>query len=238
MPSGRARGAAALLAVIGTLVAANSTALAIIWAGVIVPLAWKGGVLRRHLTFIVFVMVPLSAALLVVWGWLVGAPPSKPMGSDLGGGLQYAAVIALRLAILGGIGQLCFLTIPTHALPYTFRQCGLKGDALIIALGAMALIPEMAQRADQVLTARLARGLASNRTIITKLRQFPYLLRPLLAWSLRASIQRSEYWHQRELLARIDVLTYTRERASWGTSAACLVVAAGWAVFSLWQRWV
>jgi energy-coupling factor transport system ATP-binding protein len=203
----------ALLAVVGTFAVSGAIWLAVVWVAVI-ALALSARIGKAYGWFLVSIIFPLSAALLIVWGIVVAAPPGAPLGSDQHAGFQYAATIALRLAILGGIFQLTILTIPPDELPETLRKGGLRGGLLLIVLGAFALLPELKQRADQVLTARQARGLVTDRSLRSRIQQFPYLLRPLFAWALRSSIQRSEFWHQRHLLARIDGLDTERQESN------------------------
>lgn len=236
MISPQARGIAFIAAMIGAMLAQNSTLMVIGWIGLLLNLAWAG-ILNRHVRFGVYILLPISIALILVWGVVVGAPPGQPMGSDPSGGIQYAESVALRLALLSGIGQLCFLTIPEYLLPLTFRRWGFKGHSLIIALGTMSIFPEMSQRADQVLTARFARGLAANRHFFTKLCQLPYLLRPLLAWSLRSAIQRSEYWHQRQLLREVDAMPLVTFRESRLIGFVYVAVSMLWMGLNGWVRW-
>jgi energy-coupling factor transport system ATP-binding protein len=159
-------------------------------------------------------VLPLSIALLIVWGVIVGAPPGATLGSDPHSGYYYAMTVALRIAVLGGVFQLTILTIPSEQLAYTLRTWGLRGGLLVVVLGAFALIPELAHRADQVLTARQARGLVADRSLVSRFRQFPYLLRPLLAWALRSAVQRSEFWQQRQVLSRVENSSHRTQNAS------------------------
>jgi energy-coupling factor transport system ATP-binding protein len=218
----RVRLTVGLLAVVGVFFIRSPIVLAASLALVIV-LAIATGIGIRFGRFLLIVIVPFAVALLVVWGIVVAAPPGTPMGSDAGAGFRYASVIALRLAIFGGIFQVVFLTMPLERLASTLRKCGIRGELFIIVLGAFALLPELALRSDQVLTARQARGLIPNLSFSSRLRQFPYVLRPLLAWALRSSIQRSEFWRQRRLPSKIEefaALEKGSPRATDGGKAA------------------
>jgi energy-coupling factor transporter transmembrane protein EcfT len=65
---------------------------------------------------------------------------------------------------------------------------------------ALALGPEIRKRADQVLTARIARGLTGHRNKLAALKNVAGTLMPIVAWGFRSAVIRSEYWTQRNLL--------------------------------------
>ena len=232
----RARGVAALVAIVGTLLVKNVGGAAIAWLVILVPLLFVTGVLGKHMRFVVTILAPISAALFAVWAWIVGAPPGAPMGSAPSVGAEFAGLISLRLALLGGISQLCFGTIPPDRLGPTLQSWKLQGEWLFIAVSSLTLVREMQLRAEQVLTARYARGLVPNRTFLARLRQLPYLLRPLMAWVLRSAIQRSEALHQRQLLARLENTCAQEQDSSRLSSAFYLALAASWLLYSIITR--
>jgi energy-coupling factor transport system substrate-specific component len=210
-----ARGLAALFGLAGTLMAQDTALLMFAWLGVILPMTVMTGVARPHTKVITGVVVPLGLILIAVWGWLVAAPPGGIPGTDPDGGVAYALHIAVKLAVLVGVFQLCFLSIPPSELLGTFWNWGVRGDYLIVAIGAFTIWPELRLRAEQILTARFARGLMPDRRLVTRLRQAPFILRPLFAWSLRAAIQRSEMWEQRGMLERAGRLRRRYAGAGW-----------------------
>lgn len=171
---------------------------------------------KKHLRLAVLSLLPLLIMLLVVWGWLIAAPPSMPIGSNPQGGIAYALSVFSRLGLLAAIFQLVMLTIPTQQLPNCLYMWGVRGESLIIALGAFTLVPELQIRADQVMTARLARGSVKGNQLISRAAQLPLLLQPLLTWTLRSAVQRSKSWNQSGLLRRIDELSKKGQKhASW-----------------------
>ena len=137
-------------------------------------------------------------------------------------------MIALQLTVFAAVFQLCFLTIPQSQLLVTFWHWGIRKDNLIVAIGAFTVWPELKLRAEQILTARHARGLMRDRRFSTRLRQIPFLLRPLLTWSLRAAIQRSEFWGQRQILSRVAQM-----RHQGGSSLPANLLTAGAAIIWL-----
>ncbi len=223
-----ARGTATVAAIAGTMLADNLIPLFVVWIVVLIPFSIAAGTIKKHAAVLGSVILPLCLMLGGVWGWLVGAPPGLPTGSDPMGGLRYAALIALQLTVFAAVFQLCFLTIPQSQLLVTFWHWGIRKDNLIVAIGAFTVWPELKLRAEQILTARHARGLMRDRRFSTRLRQIPFLLRPLLTWSLRAAIQRSEFWGQRQILSRVAQM-----RHQGGSSLPANLLTAGAAIIWL-----
>lgn len=197
------RGLAALVATAGVLLCDAPLILLIGWVACFLPLCVAAGIIRPYLRFVLSIVVPVSIALFLVWGWMVGAPPSAIPGSAPYAGSRFAALTSLRLAALGGIWQLSLLTLPPAELPRTLHAWGVRGALLAVIVGAISLVPEMRLRTEQIMTAREARGLVPNRRVWTRAMELPSLLRPLLAWALRSAIQRSEIWRERDLLSRL-----------------------------------
>lgn len=186
-----------------------------------------GGVGQPFLRFSVYIVAPVAAALWVVWALIVGAPPGMPIGAAPDAGRDYALVVALRLMMVGGLLQMALLTIGADDLPATMYAVGLRESAVVLAMATFAVFPELKMRADQIVTARYARGLAGRRRWISGIQQLPYIFRPLLVWMLRSAIQRAEAWQQRGLSFRRSAL-----RCSWPRSAALVVLSTGWAALA------
>ena len=203
---------------------------------VVIALLYRAGILHIYLKFAAGVLLPTTAMLLIVWGLVARAPPSMPMGSDPRGGAAYAGVIALRISVLGGILQLALLSIPPRLLPVTLRACGLRGEGLVVALGVFAIGPELKLRAEQIITARKARGLIQTGRI-ARFREITRLLRPLFVWSIRSAVQRSEAWQQRTLLLKVDQLPFDSEEFSPAGGIAILVLSIAWLAVAIFSRW-
>lgn len=199
-----ARGAASSLAMLGSALVNSTQLMAFVLLCVLVPLLISARALRAYAIFCFTVLLPISVGLFTVWGFLVAAPPGSTPGSNQVGGMHFAAIVTMRLALFAGTFQLAFLTIPSDQLADTLSRWGLKNEWLIIVLGSFTLAPELARRADQIYVARYARGLAQARSILQHAKQLPYMLRPLMTWALRSSVQRSEMWYQRNLLSETD----------------------------------
>jgi energy-coupling factor transporter transmembrane protein EcfT len=185
---------AIVLTMFGSMLTKNLILLLGGWVLFILPLTKILKVSKQHFKYLVSFILPLAITLFVVWYFLIGAPPDQAVGSNPLGGANYALTTSVRLALLGGLAQVIILPIPLDALSYRLHQVGLRGDLLIIIVSAFALIPEFSQRANKIITARYARGLVKNRKLLTRLKQIPYIIRPLLTGALRTALSRMELW--------------------------------------------
>jgi energy-coupling factor transporter transmembrane protein EcfT len=231
-----ARAVAALGAVAGTLLIRQPIPLAALWLVVLLPLIVHARLERRHLVFVCWIVLPVSVALFVVWGFIVGAPPGAAAGVDPAGGIRFATLTTLRLLVLGAIWQLCFLTLPFHGLAATLRSWGIRGDALVACLGSFAVIPEVSARARQVIAARAARGFLGRASWLSRARQLAALLPPLVAWVLRSAVQRDEQWRHRGLIQRFH--ERSERRLEWSSRGLSLVAGGVfWLAFAIYSRW-
>jgi energy-coupling factor transport system ATP-binding protein len=190
-----------LLLIVGGVVACTSVvSLVTILLLATGPLLYRTHALRSYFRFALVVLLPISAALFMVWGLVVKAPPAQAIGSSHVEGRRYAAVVSLRLAVLAGMFQALFHELRGKDALKQLRKWGLSGDLLVITLSTLALIPEGRLRAEQVIVSRLARGLVGRRGWFSTKRQLPVVLRPMLGWILRSAVQRAELWQHRNLL--------------------------------------
>jgi energy-coupling factor transporter transmembrane protein EcfT len=187
---------AIMLAMVGSMLTKNLILLVGGWLLFILPLTKVLNVSKHHFIYLVSFILPLTITLLFVWYLLIGAPPDQTVGSNPLGGATYALTTSVRLALLGGLAQVIILPIPLDDLSYRLYQIGIRGDLLIIIVSAFALIPEFSQRANKIITARYSRGLIKNRNLLTRLKQVPYVIRPLLTGALRTALSRMELWDQ------------------------------------------
>jgi len=171
------------------------------------------GLFPVFLKFLLGAELPMTLMLIGVWGWVAKAPPGVPMGTDPIGGVRFALLISLRLAVLGGAFQLAMLSIPTRLLPATLRGWGLRGEGLVVALGVFAV-------------SRWA-----------GIKQLPYLLRPLLVWSIRSAVHRADVWEQRAMLLRVEQLPTESNPFSSVAGAISLALAILWLIAAIFFRW-
>jgi energy-coupling factor transporter transmembrane protein EcfT len=224
---------ALILSIIGTLITQNFILLGLGWLTVVLPLSVTSGILSKHMHFVCTIILPLTIALFTVWYLIIGAPPNTNVGTDPWGGFIYAVTTATRLLLLGGLAQIAVLPISPEQLPYVLSKLGLRGNSLIIVLSTFTLIPELNQRSIKILTARCARGLIKNRSILNKIRQLPYLIRPLLTGSLRTAIQRTEIWEEWDYFENLELLKISKTKTSFLLTYTYLFLALSWLAITI-----
>ena len=198
-PSPKLRLVLFLLAVTGAFIGSSVIVLGVGWAFLVIPLVLATRISKAHGRFLLVVVLPICIMLFAVWGWLVGAPPGEPHDSNQVGGIEFAATTTLRLVLLGGFAQLLLLTIPNSDLTSTLRGWGLRGDLLLAGLATFVFFPELRVRADQILTARMARGLVPNMRLWTRIRQIAPSLGLLFTLAVRAAVNRADHWAEQRL---------------------------------------
>jgi energy-coupling factor transporter transmembrane protein EcfT len=227
--------AALLILIVATFIDTNLYALAILTLLLTLFLAIDH-LLPRFVKFLLFAQIPMTIMLVALWGWIAKAPPGEPLGSDPHGGTLFALLISLRLAVLGGAFQLIMLSIPSHLLPATLRGWGLRGEGLVVALGVFAVEPELKLRAEQILTARRARGLLGGSRW-AGIRQVHLLLRPLFVWSIRSAVHRAEVWENRAMLLRVEQLPTESIPFSPTAGIIALALSILWLAIAVILRW-
>ena|SRR5437867_410360 len=198
----RARLLAIAVGVVGVFLTPTPVQLALLWICAGIPMLWRTHMLKVHLRFLLFVVFPLSLTLFLIWGVIMGAGPGALPHSSPRRGMEFAALITLRVVTLGVITQAGLLSLGSDGLISLCSQLGLPHDLRIMTVGATILIPEMRLRAAQVYTARCARGFLKTRGLFDRVKQLPAMLRALVAWALRSAVDRSEMWTHRRLLSR------------------------------------
>jgi energy-coupling factor transporter transmembrane protein EcfT len=230
-----ARLAALLMFVVATFINSRLSPLPVVLLVLMILLAIEG-FLPRFLKFLVFAQLPMTIMLIAVWGWVAKAPPGKPMGSDPHGGMLFALLVSFRLAVVGGAFLLFMLSIPYRVLPATLRGWGFRGEGMVVALGVFAVEPELKLRAEQILTARRARGLLKGGRW-AGLKQLPRLLRPLFVWSIRSAVHRAEVWEQRAVLLRVHLLPTEEVLFSSAAGVAAMAFSVLWLSAAIAFRW-
>jgi energy-coupling factor transporter transmembrane protein EcfT len=188
------------------------------------------------LKFFLVTILPTSVILVLVGRYITRAPLGEPMGSDPIGGAVYGAIVALRLATLGAVLQLAMLSVPARKLPWTLRGFGVRGEGMVVALGVFAVGPELLLRAEQVIIARRARGLAGGG-VLARASEMARMLRPLFVWSIRSAVHRSEAWHQRAMLLKVENLPQESADFSPTAGVAAVALSVVWLWAAMWSRW-
>jgi len=169
----------------------------------LVMLYYISGYLKVHIKFFSLIIIPVLLFLLIIWGGVMEKAPYK-YSYDYTNGYVFAIYISLRLLLLGSLFQLTFITIHHDNYIDVFKKWGIKGNLLIIILGALTVFPDLIKKADKIMTAIYARGIIPNRSIINRFRQFPLILKPLIINSLQSAVDRTESWYSKNLIKRME----------------------------------
>lgn len=226
------RGLSSIIAIIGILAGTNTYFLLLSWFAIIIPLDIITGIIKKQILFITAFIIPIFFTLVLVWGWLLGAPPGSILNSSPLAGVEFAALVSTRFLLLSSVFLLC-LSIPAKQIGITLRSWGFKKNAIIIALGAFAVWPEIRLRANQIIEARFARALVPDRKFLSRLKQIPHIMVPMLNWILRSSIQRSEAWHQRHFLLGISSSEHNLKQNMRLTDIGFLTMTFLWTITSV-----
>lgn len=122
------------------------------------------------------------------------------------GDWNFIALKMLKLILFTSVLQLS-ISIPPENLITTFKMWGLRKEALITVLGAFTVWADVNYRAGKIITARFSRGVIGKRTFVSKAKQFPFVLVPLVIGIIRTSTERAESWEQKNILQLVENLS-------------------------------
>jgi hypothetical protein len=217
-----------LSGIIGTVLSTSNFHLLVFWIAFLLPLIILTGNLKVHFKFLLVVILPMSAMLSFLF-WVILHNTIDNFGSVL--------QTILKLIIYTTVFQVTLL-IPANQLYSTFKMWGLKGSTLITTLGSYIVWVDIVNRSDKILTARFARGFIAKRTLITNLKQLPYLLIPLIIGIIRTATERSESWDQKKMLYRIEVMKPQRIQYNSYLNICILIPSTIWLVINAFLSWM
>ncbi len=199
-PSAPARLLCAAILIPGLLVLRNLPTLAAVASLASIVCLSLPSARGPHLKFVLFLWTPLAAWMFIVWGWIVGAAPGATLHSSPHEGVLHAARVALRLLALVGVLQSCLLSIKIEQLSSGLLALKVPRPLALVVLNVFALGPELRIRLDQVLTARIARGLMKRNSRLSAIRNAASTLVPVVAWGFSSAHARAGLWRQRGIL--------------------------------------
>lgn len=180
---------------------------------------------KVYLRYLLLIVLPISVLLVIVWGMILNRAPGGSVGGFHESGLHYAVRVSLRLAAIGGVWQLILVSLNLAELVSLLKMTRVSSRGILACSGAISIVPELKLRADQIISSRYSRGFLARGSVISRARQLPFVLRPLLAWTLRSAVQRSDAWRQRQLETRLPQLAYRPIDYSRGASVAIVIAA-------------
>jgi len=205
----------------------NNFLLLAFWLLVLLPLMMITGNGKAHFSFLLVVVLPMSAMLLFL-SWIVWDKSTADFGNVL--------LTILKMIVYTTIVQVV-LIIPSSQVYTTFKKWGMKGDMLVTSLGSYIVWVDIVNRSDKILTARFARGFIPARTFITRLKQLPHLLIPLIVGIIRTATERSESWQQKKVLYRIEVMKASEIKYNAFINAGMITAGAAWLLLNICLRW-
>lgn len=203
----------------GAILCSSNLSLTCFWIMFLIPLIIIANNFKTHVRFILIVVLPMLVMLLFVH-WVTV--------DDMHAGISSTIALLLKLIVYTTVIQLT-LTIPSQDLLPTLKMWGMRKGALITSLGVYVVWVDVFRRSEKILTARFARGYIPERTFITKLKQLPHLLIPLIIGIMRTSTERAESWEQKNLLYRIENIELAKMQYSPILNIVLVVVPIVWA---------
>jgi len=238
-PEERGRILAATIATAGTIFARDNIALIALW-GISLLVLWGQGEIRTATRFFYRIWLPMACGLAIVWGLIVKGSPEAETMRGIRPGLEYAALIAFRIAALASVFQAALLSLRGFQRVRFWSRLGLPPSAVAGIVSIFDLWPDFVRRVDQVVAARCARGLMTDRRLVTRLRQIPFAFRTLFLSSLDASMERAVRWQGERLPERLVAVASTSCASSGSLrgSFVWLALALGWVVFAFRHEWI
>jgi energy-coupling factor transporter transmembrane protein EcfT len=228
--------ASAILLIAGAAMSRNVYFLTLGWLLIIIPLHMILKVLRKHLLFLVYAILPILFLLMIVYSIFLPTFQSANALYTRDAGIQFALVTVLKLVFFTAILQLT-LHIPDEELFTTLRAWGIKKDGLVIYLGALTIWADVRTKGNKIVDARFARGLVKNRSLWQRIRQIPFVVRPLIGGILASSVERSQSWRQKQLLSKIENLKSTSFRNHYIASVILILISIFWFTASVYLKY-
>jgi hypothetical protein len=180
--------------IIGTILINEILWLLSFYIFLILPVFIYSGQIRKHVKLMLIGMLPIFLSFVLLY--IIVLTSSK-------GGWDFIYLKILKLVLVTSIVQFT-LSIPPENLIPTFIMWRFKGESLITVLGAFTVWADINYRTGKIITARFSRGFIGKRTIVSKAKQFPFILVPLIIGILRTSNERAESWEQKNILKLVE----------------------------------
>ncbi len=145
-------------------------------------------VLIRGLSLLQRTVLPVALFLFLIQGLFY--PGAQQVVLALGPlslkaeGLEYAAMVSLRLAAVVTSFALFLLTTHPNRLMTSLEQRGFSSKVSYIVLATIQLIPMMQQRAAAIFDAQRSRGLEIEGSLVTRFRALLAMIGPLVMGSV------------------------------------------------------
>jgi len=109
----------------------------------------------------------------------------------------------LKVILIASAFQLLFSN-NFEELVDTIRTLRIKGNLKLIILSTYSMIDEVQKKSYKIISARYAAGYVKKRTWWNAVRQFPYILIPLLTQLLEIAEERSKSWDEKNMVSLLE----------------------------------
>ena len=148
--------------------------------------------LLPHLKVLLYAGLPLGLMLWFAYGVLkVDVSEIDPV------------FVWIRLMAVVSLFQF-LLDIPGRYFFYTLKTWRVGIETILILVGLRTMWRDIQQRVDRVLASRFSRGEMLNRRFVSRAKQLPYIVRPVIVSAISTGIQRSRYWRNTNLIGNIQ----------------------------------
>jgi energy-coupling factor transport system permease protein len=142
-----------------------------------------------------FIILPLAISLFFVQGFF--NPSGQTVLFQIGvfslklEGLYFGASVLVRLMVVTFATMVFITTTHPADLTLALTQIGVPREIAYVILSALQLIPRMSARADAIMNAQQARGLATEGNLLVRIRALFPLLSPLIISALQETEERA-----------------------------------------------
>jgi hypothetical protein len=178
----------------GTLLSTNPVFLLVTYLIVIIPTIALNGQFRQHLKLLIIGILPILLSFILLYIFIF---------HDKSKSWDFIAVKVIKIILFTSLFQIT-LSIPSKILFITLKKWGFSGQPLVLVLSSLTVWEDVRYRANKIIDARFARGFVVQRSAITKARQLPYIILPLVIAVFRTAIERADSWEQKDMLYLVD----------------------------------
>lgn len=212
--------------IVGTTLVNELTSLLIFYSVLIVPVFLFSDQLKKHMNFMLFGMLPIFLSFILLYIIIL-----KGSNGDWG----FINLKMMKLILVTSVIQIT-LSIPSEDLIHTFKKWGIKGEALITVLGAFTVWADITYRSEKIITARFSRGFVGKRTIFNKVKQFPFVMVPLVIGILRTSTERAESWEQKNILQLVNKVQTEKLNFPLPLNVILLITSLCWLLLGILNK--
>ena len=175
-----------------------------LWTFIFIGSAVAARATKAHLLFLVFVCLPIFLGSSLIHTASYDRLDQGWSSQRLFQILAPVILTTARIAVAGLIMQTFFVPLLRDALLVkVLRHYGLRGHALVVVAGSIALIEDIRTRVGRISDSYKARGLMPI-TYFRRLLRVGEYLRPLFVSVLATAVTRADTWQNREMLERLE----------------------------------